>query len=71
GHGQRVQRLEQERAEAAHEHRGVGMDFPDGAVIPEPPWPVSCRDSVASSRSFGAGDPREDLLAQPIPYPRE
>jgi hypothetical protein len=62
-HGPRMQRLQQQRAKAADEHRGIGVHAPDRAVSSEP-----ARSRVVEtrpvSRPLGTRDPGEKRLAQ-------
>ena len=62
-HRLRVQRLQQQRAQAADEHRGVPVHPPDRAVGAEPAWP-----RVGEERPVGrpvkTRDPGEKRLAQ-------
>jgi hypothetical protein len=62
-HGQRVQGLEQQRAEAAGEHRGVTVDPPDGTVRREPARSGRAVEALAVSGALRAGDPGEELVA--------
>ncbi len=66
-HGQRVQGLEQQGADAAHEHRGVAVHSLDGAVLGEPAVTLGLVDDPAMVRSFGTGHPLEDGRADTAP----
>ncbi len=67
GHGQRVQRLEQQGADAAHEHRRVAVHPPDGAVLGEPAVTLSQVDHLAMVRSLGTCHLLEDRRADTAP----
>src|SRR5829696_9897863 len=45
GHGERVQRLKEQRPQTADVHGGVGVYAPDGTVLCEPPRPGSVVDA--------------------------
>jgi predicted PurR-regulated permease PerM len=81
GHRQRVQRLEQQRTQSAHEHRCVGVDAPDRRIVGEPSRFVGVEQLGSSDGLVGPDDARSDLFAEPgadverhwpiVPRPRE
>ena len=66
-HGQRVQRLEQQGADPAHEHRRVTVHPLDGPVPGEPAVTLGLVDDPAVVRSLGTGHLLEDRRADPAP----
>ena len=66
-HGQRVQRLEQQGADPAHEHRRVPVHPPDGTVLGEPAVTLGLVDDLAAVRSLGTGHLLEDRGADTAP----
>ena len=67
GHGQRMQRLQQQRAQAAYEHRRVGVDAPDRTIFAEPPRARRFVDSSPVDGSVRAGDQTEQAPPQTLP----
>ena len=61
-HRQRVQRLKQQRPEAADEHRGIPVHTADRAVVREPAR-SGLAEALPVSRTLWPGDPGEKLLA--------
>ena len=64
-HRDRVQRLEQQRAQPADEHRRVAVHAGDRASGLEPARPVAEVDPLAVPRAVRTGDAEEQRLAQP------
>jgi hypothetical protein len=64
GHGQRMQRLQQQRAQAADQHRQVAVDAPGHAVRAEQPA-VARRCLDRSPRRGVAGEEEADAVAHP------
>ena len=62
-HRQRVQRLQEQRADAADEHRRVTVHGADGVVRAEPARALGVQDALAPLRPLVAGDAREDHRA--------
>ncbi|MFT5979184.1 MAG: putative PurR-regulated permease PerM [Ilumatobacter sp.] len=65
-HGERVQRLEQQGAHAANEHRRVRVHAPDWRVIIEPARLVGVEQFHAPNGGVGAHHPISDLGAEPF-----
>jgi len=61
-HRERVQRLQQQRPEAADEHRGVAVHPPDGAVVREPARSRHA-ESLPVGRPIWPGHPGEERRA--------
>jgi hypothetical protein len=64
-HGPRVQRLQQQCAEATYEHRGIPLHLPDRAIGREPARPL-CVETSPVGRPFWTRDPGEKRLAQAV-----
>jgi len=65
-HRGRVERLQQDRADAADEHRRVAVHPADRAGRVEPPGSGPSVDPVAVLGPVGAGDAEEESLTQPV-----
>jgi hypothetical protein len=68
GHGQRMQRLQQQRTQSADEHRGVGVHPANRTVFGEPSRPWGVMDAHPLRRTVGTGDHFEQAAAQCVPY---
>ena len=79
GHGERMQRLQQQRPEPADEHRSVGMHATDRRVGGEPSGLVGVEQLEVTSWRIGPDHAITDLVTQPrahvhcliVPRPRE
>ena len=70
-HRQWMQRLKQQGAQTADEHRGVGVHLPDGPVLGEPARPGRLVDTCSVPRPVRAGDHGEQPCAEAFPHPAE
>ena len=70
-HGERVQRLEEQRPQAADEHRGVGVHPPDRAVLGEPARAGRVVDASPVVGALGPCDQAEERAAHCVAYPAQ
>ena len=68
GHGQRVQRLQQQGAQPPDEHRGIGVHPTNGPVVGEPPRARSVVDPAPVLRALGTGNHGEQAPSEPFPH---
>ena len=68
GHGQGMQRLQQQGPQPADEHRGVSMHPADRAVFGKPPRPRCVVDAYASVGPSGPATISNRLLPRRVPY---
>ena len=66
-HRHRMQRLQQQGADAADEHRGVGMDPPDGVGFGEPAGTWAEPDLLVRIVELRSGDPVPHGIGQALP----
>jgi len=70
-HRQRMQRLQEQRAQTTDEHRGVGMHPADRAVFGEPARPRRLVNARPVGRSVRSGNHAEQAAAQGLAHNAE
>ena len=65
GHGEGMQRLQQQGPQATDEHRGIGMDAPDRRLVVEPAFAGSVEQLLGALLGGVADHPLADLIGDP------